>query len=63
MGGDTLTVDELIDWFESAKRIGLESGQEIGDYQLLFARNTSFGTVDDARVDHGRNSITLSMNE
>lgn len=46
-----MTVDELIDWLESAKRIAEQSGQEIGDYEV--------GVDIDPRVDHGTNEVRL----
>lgn len=46
-----MTVDELIEWLESAKRIAAQSGQEIGDYEVV--------AEIDPKVDHGTNEVRL----
>ena len=59
-----MTVEELIDWLESAKRIASESGQRIDEYIVVrpdgFSSDgqTIYGEIDPS-VDHGQDIVTL----
>ena len=47
-----MTVDEMIDWLESAKRISEQSGQDISNYPI-----TLRGSSVELRVDHGASVV------
>jgi len=63
-----MTVDELIEWLESAKRVAEESGQEIGEYPVVYQSGMQ-GFIDggprsvyyipDPKVDHGLSTVIL----
>ena len=53
-----MTVDELVEWIESARREGQKSGQEIGDYQVHVPCNSvADSPVEDGKVDHGTSDV------
>ena len=59
-----MTVDELIEWLESAKRTSEESGQQIGEYPIMCRSSTVINGEDmyllpDPRVDHGLSTVIL----
>lgn len=59
-----MTVNELIDWLKSAKRIGEESGQEVGGYQVQVPYNSACeGPIQDGKVDHGKNIVSFWSDE
>ena len=66
-----LTVDEMIEWLESAKRIAGGSGQAIGDYEVMLkGREVSYGGVGhtessniDLRVDNGRSVVYITKEQ
>ena len=51
-----MTVDEMIEWLESAKRQNPDRG--IGDYEVITDERVG---VLDPMVDHGMGTVILSM--
>jgi hypothetical protein len=62
-----MTVDEVVEWLESAKRQHATSGQDIGNYEVMIrGREMSVGGQNhvesssiDLRVDNGRNVVYI----
>ena len=54
--GLAVTVDDLIEWLESAKRQNPD--RDIGGYKVNVPYNSSHdGPIQDGKVDHDKNSI------
>lgn len=51
-----MTIEELEQWLESARRIGLASGQDIGQYVVILEVP---GPMEDAKIDHGANMVVF----
>ena len=50
-----MTVDEMIEWLESAKRQSEQSSQDISDYLVRIPYDSGSGTINEGKVDHGQN--------
>ena len=57
-----MTVDEMIDWLESAKRISEQSGQDISNYPVMLCGQATGLTDIDLRVDHGTSLVYVEEN-
>jgi len=54
-----LTVNELVEWIESAKRQAAQSGQKIDDYVVHTPSICVEGPIERGQVDHGINVVFL----
>ena len=50
-----MTVDEMIEWLESAKRQSEQSGQDISNYPIYIEY---VGSIH-LKVDHGENAVFI----
>lgn len=51
-----MTVEDLEDWLKSAWRIAEQSGQTIGQYNVLVDGNE----ITELRIDHGTNTLEIT---
>lgn len=50
-----MTIEELEEWLQSARRIAEQSGQNIGQYEVL----VDGLSLDELRIDHSNNTFRI----